>query len=211
MVFVLLMLATVTFDGFHQTPLMERLETAAQTSRPLAEALFALSASGLGETQLLHTALLLLFPVGFVLIFRGVSWLMLRLAGSIDGGDANAMVWSLVPIAVAYHLSHYLTLLLTTGQFGIALASDPFGWGWDLFGTRGRAVDLGLVSPAVYWYGAVALIVVGHVLAVIVAHIEARRRFASHRAALLSQLPMVALMVAYTCLSLWIMAQPIVG
>ena len=211
MVFVLLMLATVTFDGFHQTPLMERLETAAQTSRPIAEALFALSASGLGETQLLHTALLLLFPLGFVLAFRSVSWLMLRLAGPIAGGDANVMVWSLVPIAVAYHLSHYLTLLLTTGQFAIALASDPFGWGWNLFGTRGHPVDLGIVSPAVYWYGAVALIVVGHVLAVIVAHIEAERRFASHRAALLSQLPMVALMVAYTSLSLWIMAQPIMG
>jgi hypothetical protein len=211
MVFVLLMLATVTFDGFHQTPLMERLETAAQTWRPVAETLYVLSAWGLGETQLLHTFLLLLFPLAFVLIFRGVSRLMLRLAGPIDGGAANAMVWSLVPIAVAYHLSHYLTLLLTTGQFGIALASDPFGWGWDLFGTRDRPVDLGFVSPAVYWYGAVALIVIGHVLAVIVAHIEARRGFASHRAALLSQLPMVALMVAYTSLSLWIMAQPIVG
>lgn len=210
-VFVLLMLATVTFDGFHQTPLMERIETAAQTSRLVAETLFVLSAWGLGETQWLYTVLLLLFPLGFVLIFRGVSRLMLRLAGSTDSGAANAMVWSLVPIAVAYHLSHYLTLLLTTGQFGISLASDPFGWGWDLFGTRDRPVDLAFVSPAVYWYGAVALIVVGHVLAVIVAHIEARRRFASHRAALLSQFPMVALMVAYTSLSLWIMAQPIVG
>ena len=48
-------------------------------------------------------------------------------------------------------------------------------------------------------------------LAVIVAHVESARRFASHRAALLSQLPMLALMVAYTSLSLWIMAQPIVG
>jgi hypothetical protein len=57
----------------------------------------------------------------------------------------------------------------------------------------------------------VALIVIGHVLAVIVAHVEATRRFASHRAALLSQLPMLVLMVAYTSLSLWIMAQPIVG
>jgi hypothetical protein len=116
-----------------------------------------------------------------------------------------------VPIAVAYHLAHYASLLLTTGQFIIPLASDPFGWGWDLFGTRGRAVDLGILGPAVYWYVAVALIVVGHVLAVIVAHIEAARRFADHRAALLSQLPMLALMVAYTSLSLWIMAQPIVG
>jgi hypothetical protein len=61
--------------------------------------------------------------------------------------DLNAMVWSLVPIAVAYHLAHYVSLLLTTGQFIIPLASDPLGWGWNLFGTRGRRVDLGIVSP----------------------------------------------------------------
>jgi len=209
---VLLMLATVTFDGFHETPLMDRIGTAAQTSRPVAETLFALSsATGMDETQWLNTAVLLLFPLAFVLIFRGVGAWMLRLAGSSTQADLNAMVWSLVPIAVAYHLAHYASLLLTTGQFIIPLASDPFGWGWNLFGTRGRAVDLGIVSPAVYWYVAVALIVIGHVLAVIVAHIEAMRRFASHRAALLSQLPMLVLMVAYTSLSLWIMAQPIVG
>jgi len=168
------------------------------------------------ETQWLTTVMLLLFPIGFVLIFRGVGAWMLHLAGRPANGDradadVNAMVWSLVPIAVAYHLAHYVSLLLTTGQFIIPLASDPFGWGWDLFGTRGHAVDLGIVSPAVYWYGAVALIVVGHVLAVIVAHVEATRRFASHRAALRSELPMLVLMVAYTSLSLWIMAQPIVG
>ena len=215
--FVLLMLATVTFDGFHETPLMDRIGTAAQTSRPVAETLFALSsATGLDETQWLNTFVLLLFPLAFVLIFRGVGAWMLRLAGRAGSegrteADLNAMVWSLVPIAVAYHLAHYASLLLTTGQFIVPLASDPFGWGWDLFGTRGRSVDLGILSPAVYWYVAVALIVVGHVLAVIVAHVEAARRFANHRAALMSQLPMLALMVAYTSLSLWIMAQPIVG
>jgi len=215
--FVLLMLATVTFDGFHETPLMDRIGTAAQTSRPVAETLFTLSsATGMDETQWLNTAVLLLFPFAFVLIFRGVGAWMLRLAASAGSEghsdwDLNAMVWSLVPIAVAYHLAHYVSLLLTTGQFIIPLASDPLGWGWNLFGTRGRRVDLGIVSPAVYWYGSVALIVIGHVLAVIVAHVEATRRFASHRAALLSQLPMLVLMVAYTSLSLWIMAQPIVG
>ena len=210
--FVLLMVATVTFDGFHETPLMDSIGTAAQSARPVAEALFMLSsATGMDETQWLNTVVLLLFPLAFVLIFRGVSAWMLRLAGSSTHADLNAMVWSLVPIAVAYHLAHYASLLLTTGQFIVPLASDPFGWGWNLFGTRGHAVNLGIVSPAIYWYTAVALIVVGHVLAVVVAHIEATRRFASHRAALLSQLPMLVLMVAYTSLSLWIMAQPIVG
>ncbi|NUZ07362.1 hypothetical protein [Piscinibacter koreensis] len=215
--FVLLMLATVTFDGFHETPLMDRIGTAAQASRPVAEALFTLaSATGLDETQWLNTAILVLFPIAFVLIFRATGAWMLRLAGGPStpgtaGADINAMVWSLVPIAVAYHLAHYASLLITTGQFIVPLASDPFGWGWNLFGTRGRGVDLGILSPAVYWYTAVILIVVGHVLAVIVAHIEAARRFASHRAVLLGQLPMLVLMVAYTSLSLWIMAQPIVG
>lgn len=215
--FVLLMLATVTFDGFHQTPLMDQASTGVQAWRPAAEALFVLSsATGLDETQLLNTVLLLAFPLAFVLVFRAAGAWMLRLAARAGStghttADVNAMVWSLVPIAVAYHLAHYASLLVTTGQFIIPLASDPFGWGWDLFGTRGRKVDLGIVGPALYWYTAVALVVVGHVLAVVVGHVEAMRSFASHHAALLSQLPMLALMVAYTSLSLWIMAQPIVG
>ena len=120
------------------------------------------------------------------------------------------MRW-LVPIAVAYHLSHYFSLLLTAGQFAIPLASDPFGRGWDLFGTAGYKVDLAVVSPYVFWYGAVLLIVVGHVIAVYLAHVAALRLFGTARAALASQVPMLALMVAYTTLSLWILAQPIVG
>lgn len=215
-VFVLLMLSTVTFDGFHATPLMEEIELRAQTWRPVAEALFVLSGTGLGEGEWLRTGLLLLFPLAFVAIYAVVGRWMARLAGR-DGSagpgrdDVTAMVWSLVPIAVAYHLAHYYSLLLTAGQFLVPLASDPFGWGWNLFGTGGYKVDLTVVSPTVYWYASVALIVIGHVLAVLVAHIEALRRFGSHRAAWRSQLPMMALMVAYTSLSLWIMAQPIVG
>ena len=47
----------------------------------------------------------------------------------IDQRDVGAGHQRLVPIAVAYHLAHYVSLLLTTGQFIIPLASDPFGWG----------------------------------------------------------------------------------
>lgn len=216
-VFVLLMLATVTFDGFGETPLMQAIETAAQTSRAVALLLFELSLWGLAENQAVHGALLLLFPLGFVAAFWIASALMVRLArrGAASRREAReaagSFVLSLVPIAVAYHLSHYFSLLVTTGQFIVPLASDPFGWGWDLFGTRDYKVDLGLLSPYVYWYGSVLLIVAGHVLAVVVAHVQAQRLFPGHGAALRSQLPMIALMVAYTSLSLWILAQPIVG
>jgi hypothetical protein len=120
-------------------------------------------------------------------------------------------VLTLVPIAVAYHLSHYFSLLVTAGQFVIPLVSDPFGFGWNLFGTAQYKVDLGILSPYVFWYSAVTLIVIGHVVAVVLAHIAALRVFGSRRDAFVSQVPMVILMVAYTMLSLWILAQPIVG
>jgi hypothetical protein len=107
-------------------------------------------------------------------------------------------------------MAHYLTYLLTQGQLLIPLASDPFGFGWDLFGTADYRVDLNLVGARFAWYTAVAAIVIGHVIAVWVAHIVALRLFRSHAVALRSQYPMLALMVGYTAISLWILAQPIV-
>jgi hypothetical protein len=200
MAFVLLMLASVSFDGLQETPLMQRLESALLGEPALARLLFELSELGLDEAQLIHSAALAACVLGFLAVFRLVA-----------GARARAFVLTLVPIAVAYHLAHYFSLLLTAGQFAIPLASDPFGFGWDLFGGARYAVDLGIVSPTLFWYGAVTLIVAGHVIAVYLAHLEALRLFGERRAALVSQLPMVALMVAYTTLSLWILAQPVVG
>jgi hypothetical protein len=212
-VFVLLMLSSVTCDGFFETPLMRSLETAALSSPPLAAALFTASEWGLDESQTIRSATLAVFPVIFVAAFWLTAWAMVRLSKKPSSVTqaACAFVLTLVPIAVAYHLAHYFSLLVTAGQFMIPLVSDPFGFGWNLFGTAGYKVDLGAVSPYVFWYGAVILIVSGHVIAVVLAHAAALRLFGSPRAAAASQAPMVALMVAYTMLSLWILAQPIVG
>jgi hypothetical protein len=102
-------------------------------------------------------------------------------------------------------------MFLTSGQFIIALVSDPLGRGWDLFGTAGYKPNLLLIDAATVWYFAVAAIVLGHVAAVYLAHHAALQAFGSRRAALLSQVPMVVLMMIYTMSSLWILAQPIVG
>ena len=50
----------------------------------------------------------------------------------------------------------------------------------------------------------------GHVLAVYLAHRVAIRTFANRAIALMSQYPMLTLMVVYTVISRWIIAQPIV-
>jgi hypothetical protein len=220
MAFVVLMLATVTFDGFQETALMQKIDTGTQASHAVASLLFDLSELGLDESRIIHTVSLVAFAITFLAVFWATNWISLRWPGGSIRRDAagneltaglaaRSFILTLVPIAVAYHLSHYFSLLLTAGQFMIPLASDPFGWGWDLFGTAGYKVNLAIVSPYLFWYSAVSIIVLGHVIAVYLAHSVALRLFG--RQAFAREIPMVLLMVAYTTLSLWILAQPIVG
>jgi hypothetical protein len=99
---------------------------------------------------------------------------------------------------------------LIQGQRIVPLVSDPLGFGWDLFATAGYQPDIGIVGARFAWYTAVTAIVVGHIVAVYVAHVIALREFPDRRRALASQYPMLVLMVSYTMVSLWILAQPIV-
>jgi len=117
--------------------------------------------------------------------------------------------YALLPIALVYNVTHYFTLLLTQGVKAASLLSDPFGWGWNLFGTAmlWRAPilpDLGWV-----WHAQVGLILLGHIASVYLAHRVALRVFPARGRAVLSQLPMLGLMVAFTVAGLWILAQPL--
>jgi hypothetical protein len=100
--------------------------------------------------------------------------------------------------------------LLIQGQYIIPLASDPFGWGWNLFGTAGYRVNIAAVGARFAWYAAVSAILLGHIAAVFVAHLDALRVFGTHALALRSQVPLTALMVVYTLISLSILAEPVV-
>lgn len=123
---------------------------------------------------------------------------------------ARHFVLTLLPIAIAYHFAHYLVYLLLTGQYIIPAVSDPFGFGWDLFGSVSYKPDIGLIGAKFAWYTGVIAIVTGHVIAVYLAHCTALRLFSDGQRVLASQFPMLALMVTYTMLSLWIIAQPAV-
>lgn len=122
---------------------------------------------------------------------------------------AGLFVFTLVPIAIAYHLAHYLSFFVSAFQYLIPVASDPLGLGWDLFGTRNHFVRPAIVDARSVWYLAVGAIVIGHVAAVYLGHLLALREYPDRRTALRSQLPMVALMIGYTMLSLWTIGQPI--
>ncbi len=209
--FVLLILATVTYDGFLETPVWAGiLEWVAEdtTLRPL---LVALQEAGVNLHKLVKTTGLIVFPLAFALAFLFFCALMRAMGGSAEFGDiAGYFVLTLVPIAIAYHIAHYLSYFLLAGQLIIPLVSDPFGWGWDLFGTANYKMDIGIVTAKFVWYLSVTTIVLGHLIAVFLAHVMALRAFPTIRAALLSQIPMMVLMVGYTMISLWILSQPVV-
>jgi hypothetical protein len=153
----------------------------------------------LGSTQQALLATVgLIWAVSIVtLAFVGAMRITGRLQRRRHPDLAAAFVHSLVPIAFAYALAHYFSLLVFEGQSAIALASDPLGRGWNLFGTAGNAVDFTAVSTTTIAYVQASGIVAGHVAGVVVAHDRAVALFAS-RDATRSQYPLLAAMVVFT-------------
>lgn len=204
MVFVILLLSTVTFDGFMATPLWARIEDALYAAFPGPE---------VHRLTVIRSLGLLAAPALFVGVYVAFGRAMAALSGGRSSGTtlARTLVFTLVPIAIAYHLAHYLSFLLTQGQLIVPLLSDPLGFGWDLLGTARYRIDVGIVGARFEWFTVVVTIVLGHVIAVYLAHLTALRALGDQRAALRSQYAMLVLMVGYTMVSLWILAQPIVG
>lgn len=123
---------------------------------------------------------------------------------------ARLFALTLVPITVAYHIAHNLSNLLVQGQLMVALLSDPFGRGWDLFGTAQFYPDIGIVGARMIWYVAITAIVVGHVVSIWLAHRLALREFGASRTAVIASIPLTTLMVIYTAVSLSVIAEPLV-
>ena len=119
---------------------------------------------------------------------------------------ARAFGHTLAPIAAGYLVAHYFSLLAYSGQSLWRLASDPLGDGSDLFGGAGSEIDYGVVSATGIWYVQVGALVVGHVAALVLAHDRALELYGSAREATRSQIVMLVLMVAFTCLGLWLLS-----
>lgn len=187
-VFVVLMIGTVSYDGLSSTQWWRDL-LGSDAGTVLWETLGLLAVSAV-------------IGAGYWV----ASWVAVKLAGDhrATRDVAASFAHTLIPIALAYAFAHYFTLVLFEGQLLLSTLSDPFGQGWDLFGTADRAVNYWM-SPTVIWYVQVAAIVVGHVTGVVLAHDRALAEFPPVRA-VRSQYAMLVLMVALTSLGLTILA-----
>jgi hypothetical protein len=116
----------------------------------------------------------------------------------------GTFIYSIMPIAIAFHFSHYLPVLLINAQYAVIAMSDPFATGADLFGLGHMHVTTSFMATyegtRMIWNLQTAGIVIGHVAAVVLAHALAVRHFGDNRKAVLSQLPLAVLMVLYTAL-----------
>ena len=210
--FILFMLSSTAFDGIHETvpwvsvfwkqiyPLL-----AASIDRPYD---FMVN-----FYYYWQWAMLFISPFAYLLVYLGFVWLA-KLATKSQvpvSVLAAQFAFSLIPIAFVYNVSHYYTLVVSQGVNLFHLVSDPFGLGWDLFGTQQWMQTPVILDAGGVWLTQVALILFGHIAGVFVAHVEALKRFPDPRPAILSQLPMLLLMVLFTTVGLWILSLPIAG
>ena len=124
------MLGSVAFDGFSQTDYWA-VEVRAKLTREVIERSPTLADVVGGLVAL--TGLLLM--VGFVALAYIVAMRIAARAVHYDGDLTDAFLGSLVPIALAYVVAHYFSFLVRESQYLAIYVSDPFGFGWDLFGT----------------------------------------------------------------------------
>jgi hypothetical protein len=193
-------IGSTTFDG------LTNGQAWAQLGPRLSDAFSAIGAGTTASTELAGTIGLAISIALVAGIYRcGVSG-MARLRRTRDPGLSRRFVHTLVPIAFAYAMAHYFSLLIYQGQALGYLASDPLGDGANLLGTAHWTINYALMSTAAVWYVQTALLIGGHAAGLTLAHDRALTSYADRATATRSQYWMLAVMVGYTSLGLWLLS-----
>jgi hypothetical protein len=185
--FVVALLWVTTFDGLVTTP---------------AWAAVAEGAVGAGLPPLLvYLAAMIVGFAVFLGVYRAVAAWSRRTANTYVTSDflQGWFAPSLLPIAAGYHLAHFLGYAISLAPGLLATLRQPL--------TAFTTLPVGIVPG---WFGSLQLlfVVVGHLVAVWVAHGRSFQLFTGRLQPLRSQYPFVLVMIAYTAVSMWIVAQP---
>lgn len=193
----IVLLALTSFHGLTMTPQWTQLNH------------WLRAETGLGPMPV-FTVLMTVMLIAPILLF----WFAAQLARAMTGEGGvpatrifKAFAYSLVPVALFYHLAHNCMHFFHEGQNILPLLSDPFGWGWNLFGTAGRTYGP-LLSMNSIWCLQIVCIVIGHIYGVLVADRIARRLYGEGGQAVRCLVPLLATMVLYSAFSVWLIAQP---
>jgi hypothetical protein len=195
-------IGTTSFDGFSNGPVWASLGP--DLSNLFGDIGFGLTARG----ELANTVGL----VGMCLLVGGFYMVGIRGMTNVGRGRhtagelAQRFAHTLIPIAFAYALAHYFSLLMYQGQALGYLISDPLGNGSDLFGTADAGIDYNVVTATSIWYVQVGALVAGHISGLILAHDRALAIYTNAREAVRSQYWMLIVMIGFTSLGLWLLS-----
>lgn len=154
-----------------------------------------------------------LFLAAALAFVAGLFWGGLYGMHTVKGTPGTRRLGSLfahafVPIALGYLVAHYFSFFVFQIQAQFTyLLSDPLGDGSNLLGTATAGIDYGLLGTEAIWYVMVASLVAGHVAALVLGHDRAISLFGDSRLAARSQYWMLALMVGFTSLGLYLLSQ----
>jgi len=199
---VLVAIGATTFDGAQEGVL----------EGPIGSLFRTLTDAGLTPTTALRLTNTL-FLAGTMAAVAAIFWAGIYGMRLVDGRRpaldlARRFAHAFIPIALAYLVAHYFSLVVYQEQAQLTfLLSDPFGDGSDIFGTAGQGIDYGLIGANAIWYVQFGAIVAGHVIALALGHDRALALWTDSRTAAYSQVWMLATMVFFSVLGLYLLSQ----
>ena len=186
--FVLLMIGTVTYDGLRETTFWYNQ--------------FGSRTDDMGFS----TMMFLIMNLGTILFYRFACFFAIKVGGSdLELNHvSNLFGHTMLPIAFAYHVTHYLTLLLFESQTFFYRFNDPIGIGMNVLNVEEPTINY-FIEPLVIWGIQVAVTLLGHMLSVVLAHDLAVKLF-GHQQSDKTQYIFLFITVALTLQALFVLS-----
>jgi len=152
------------------------------------------------------------YAAGFLainlLLLPGLFWLaaaLSRAAARLDTPVKRLFIdyaYSLVPLGLIGWIAFSFSFVFVNGSYAIAVLSDPFGWGWNLFGTRDFPWTPFL--PGLMTFLQTGLLLVGLLFSIVTAYRIGRQHAASDSQAWRGTLPVAGFLTSLTLVFLWL-------
>ena len=188
--FILLMIGTVTYDGLRGTTFWYNLF--GSSTLDITFSTFAF------------------FGINIIIIgsYRFACWFALKVSGEKQDLNNVSLLFghTMLPIAFAYHVTHYLSLLLYESQTILYRLNDPYGIGWNLFGIDDISINY-FLTPVALWGIQVFVTLAGHMLSVVLAHDLAIKLF-GHQQSDKTQYIFLLITVGLTLQALFVLSVP---
>ena len=186
--FILLIIGTVTYDGLRETTFWYN-----QFGEQINNIWFS-------------TIMFLSMNLGTIIFYRFACYFAIKVGGSeLKLNEVSKLFGhTMLPIAFAYHITHYLTLLLFETQTFIYRLNDPIGTGLNLFNVQEPEINY-FIEPIIIWGIQVAVTLLGHMLSVVLAHDLAVKLF-GHQQSDKTQYIFLFITVALTLQALFVLS-----